>query len=67
MKKIISLVKDKTDDQIQYSGVVTRQFISFERLLSQSINQAAHIKHNERVIGVEIVDDGISCFIETKK
>lgn len=39
-------------------------FVSFERLLDESISEAIGRKPNERIIGIYIGEDGITVYLE---
>ena len=54
-----------TNEQIQHlSGTVS--FVSWERLLVDSINQAIRKTEKEKIVGMEIDEDGVKVYIETE-
>lgn len=60
-----SLSKKYSDWDIRtLSGVVS--FVSYHRLMNNSIKECLALKSNEEVVGLKITDDGITCIIETK-
>jgi hypothetical protein len=54
-----------TNKQIEHlSGVCT--FVSFARLLNNSITDCISKKENEDIVGMEITSDGIKVYLETE-
>lgn len=49
------------------NSIGTVSFVSFERLLRNSVYEAIGLKPNEEIVGMKIDQDGITCYIETKK
>jgi len=61
-----SVSPNHTDRDIKNLSCPTVNFVSFERLLDKSINEAVGIKPNEKAIGMKITNQGLEVYIETK-
>lgn len=55
-----------TNDQIKHL-TVTKSFVSYERLLSQSLYYAIGKRDNEVMVGMQITSDGIYVLLESKE
>ena len=47
------------------SGVTC--YVSFERMLKESISNCVRLKYNETIVGIEIDENGFKCYIEKSK
>lgn len=59
-----SMTPEYTDEQIGMLGAVTKSFVSYKRLLTESIEEAIRLRPNEKIIGLEIQSDGVSVLIQ---
>lgn len=65
MSKIYKSLSAKyTDKEIELMVSGTVCYVSFGRLLKESMHDCVGLKEDEKIVGLQISTDGIKCYIE---